>query len=62
MPLRMQVCLRLSFPCFLSTSDTSALGFVPPDSLKEDRKLRISVTEGDSVYDATIPGGLKVNK
>ena len=49
-------------PMFLSTSEEGDLGFKPPDHLYEDRELRISVTEGDSVYDATIPGGLKVNK
>ena len=57
----MQVRLR-SFPCFLSTSEAGDLGFKPPYDLLEDRELRISVTEGDSVYDATISGGLKVNK
>jgi hypothetical protein len=48
--------------CFLSTSEASDLGFEPPSSLSEEPELRISVTEGDSVYDATTPGGLKVNR
>ena len=43
-------------------SEEGSLGFEPPSYLIEDRELCISVTEGDSVYDATIPGGLKVNK
>ena len=43
-------------------SEAGALGFEPPDSLNEDTKLHISVTDGDSIYDATIPGGLKINK
>ena len=58
----MQVRFWRSFPCFLSTSEAGDLGFKPPDDLYEDRELRISLTEGESVYDATIPGGLKINK
>ena len=50
----------LSF--FLSTSHEGTIGFEPPDGLHEESELRISVTEGDSVYDASTPGGLKVNK
>ena len=51
-----------SFPFSLSMSEAGALGFEPPACLYEDPKLHISVTEGDSVYDATTPGGLKINK
>ena len=47
---------------FFSTSEAGALGFNPPTWLYEEPELRISVTEGDSVYDATVPGGLKVNR
>ena len=43
-------------------SELDALGFKAPTWLYEEPKLRISVTEGDSVYDAATPGGLKVNK
>ena len=48
--------------CFLSTPEAGALGFEPPTYIYEEPELHISVTDGDSVYDATIPGGLKVNK
>ena len=41
-------------------SEAGALGFEPPKYLYEE--IRISVSEGNSVYDATIPGGFKVNK
>ena len=58
----MQVRLWRSFPSFLSTSEAGALGFESPFRLYEEPELCISVTEGDSVYDATIPGGLKVNR
>ena len=47
-------------PVFILHSGTP--GFEPPAWLYEEPELRISVTEGDSVYDATSPGGLKVNK
>ena len=50
-----------SFLYFLFTFEVT-LGFKPPDRLDEEPELRISVTEGDSVYDASTPGGLKVNK
>ena len=43
-------------------SEAGALGFESPTRLYEEPELRISVTEGDSVYDATTPGSLKVNK
>ena len=38
------------------------LGFIVPVDLIEEPELRITVTEGHSVYDATVPGGLKVNR
>ena len=47
---------------FLPTSKAGAIGFLPPTRLYEEPELHISVTEGDSVYDATTPGGLKVNR
>ena len=48
---------------FFSTFEAGVLlGFESPTYLYEEPQLRISVTEGDSVYDATIPGGLQVNK
>ena len=40
----------------------ATLGFTVPYKLTEERELRISVTEGDSVYDAAVPGGLRVNR
>ena len=40
----------------------ATLGFIVPADLIEERELRITMTEGDSVYDATVPGGLKVNR
>ena len=40
----------------------ATLGFFVPDRLAEERELRITVTEGDSVYDAAVPGGLRVNR
>ena len=47
-------------PVFILHAGTP--GFEPPTWLYEEPEIRISVTEGDSVYDATSPGGLKVNK
>ena len=40
----------------------AALGFIVPEDLCEERELRITVTEGDSVYDAAVPGELRVNR
>jgi len=40
----------------------ATLGFIVPSHLDEERELRITVTEGDSVYDAAVPGGLRVNR
>ena len=40
----------------------ATLGFIVPSKLDEERELRITVTEGDSVYDAAVPGGLRVNR
>lgn len=37
-------------------------GFFVPRDLNEESKLQITVTEGDSVYDAAVPGGLQVNR
>ena len=43
-------------------SNLAILGFIVPAYLNEEPELRITVTEGHSVYDATVPGGLKVNR
>ena len=40
----------------------AALGFIVPSHLYEERESHITVTEGDSVYDAAVPGGLRVNR
>ena len=53
--------LMTILPMF-SPSEAGPLGFKSPTSLYEEPELHISVTEGNSVYDATVPGGLKVNK
>ena len=37
-------------------------GFLSPSHLYEERDLHITVTDGSSVYDASSPGGLQVNK
>lgn len=37
-------------------------GFLSPSHLYEERELRITVTDGNSAYDASSPGGLKVNR
>ena len=40
----------------------AALGLIVPSHLYEECELHITVTEGDSVYDAAVPGGLRVNR
>ena len=40
----------------------ATLGFIVPYKLDEECELRITVTEGDSVYDGAVPGGLRVNR
>ena len=62
MQSKMQVRFGDPSQKIFSTSELGALGFETPIRLYEEPKLRISVTEGNSVYDAAIPGGLKVNR
>ncbi|KAJ7116465.1 hypothetical protein C8R44DRAFT_739177 [Mycena epipterygia] len=35
-------------------------GYIRPDSLNEERELQITVVDGDSSYDGTLPGGLQL--
>ena len=44
------------------TLNLAALGFIVPEDLCEERRLRITMTEGDSVYDAAVPGELRINR
>ena len=58
---KMQVRLR-SVRRLTLMSELRTVGFLSPSVLFEERELRITVTDGDSVYDAAFPGGLKVNR
>ncbi|KAH6902474.1 hypothetical protein BKA70DRAFT_1520857 [Coprinopsis sp. MPI-PUGE-AT-0042] len=37
-------------------------GYHRPENFEEDDTIRLTATDGDSVFDATAPGGLQVNK